>query len=346
MSNILITTGGTGGHIYPALAVADKLKEKGHNVIFVGTIHRMEKDLIPEKNYVFYGLDILPLRSFKSIMKLFKGIFEAKKIIKKEKIDIVIGFGNYISLPSLIAGKLAKKDIYLQEQNVKMGMANKLFITFCKKIFLAFSETKKFLSEKNQKKCIVTGNPLRDDFYTITKEKAREELKISSEEKVILIMGGSLGAKNINEVVLSKLDLFNQEKINVFWATGKALYEEINSKIEDKNRINIAPYFENPSIIMAASDLIICRAGASTISEIIQLSKPSILIPYDGVGQLENARVLESIGSAKVYNNEEVKIAINEAINIVKNKEKLSFMESNINSIKTGISAENIAENL
>lgn len=334
MRNILITTGGTGGHIYPALVVADKLKNEGDKIIFVGSMHRMEKELIPKNSYTFYGLDIFPLKSFMSIIKLFKGIYEVIKIIRKEKIEIVIGFGNYISLPSLIAAKILRKKIYLQEQNVTMGLANKVFYPFCEKIFLAFGETSKFIKEKHKSKIVVSGNPIREVFYNISKEKAREILNISMEEKVIVIMGGSLGAKNINEEVLKNLDLFNFENIHLFWSTGKNLYKEVIDRAEESEKIVIVPYFEEPHILMAASDIILARAGALTISEIIQLEKPSILIPYDGVGQLENAESLEIINASKIYNNSEVKKAIQESIKLVKDEDTLKFMTENIKKIK------------
>lgn len=343
MSKILITTGGTGGHIYPALAVAKKLKEDGHEIVFIGTSIRMEKDLIPNEKFKFYGLEILPLRSIKSILKMLIATFKSYKIMKKEKVDKVIGFGNYISIPALISAIIMRKDIYLQEQNVSMGQANKYFYPFSKKVFLAFPETIKLLKNKYREKYVVTGNPIRESFYKIDNKKAREVLEIKEDKKVLTIMGGSLGAKNINEAIVNNLDKLNIENIEIYWATGKENYDNIIKRIKENNNIKIKPYFDNADLIMASSDLLICRAGASTISELIELEKPALLIPYDFVGQKENAEVLEIINAAKIYSNENVDVAVDEAIKLIQNDDLLKIMKENIFKIKPGNSAEIIA---
>ncbi|CAM3484993.1 undecaprenyldiphospho-muramoylpentapeptide beta-N-acetylglucosaminyltransferase [Pseudostreptobacillus hongkongensis] len=343
MKRILITTGGTGGHIYPALAVADKLKEEGHEVIFLGTNHRMEKDLVPANGYKFYGLDIIPIKSVKGMIKLVKAIYESKSILKKEKIDIVIGFGNYISLPALISAKSLKLKTYIQEQNVTMGQANKWIYPYVNKVFLAFPETLKSIPEKYQGKFKVTGNPLRKEFYNISKEEAREKLNIPKDKKVMCIMGGSLGAKNINDGIIANFDKFLNSDSILYWATGKTQYQECLDKVDEKENTIVVPYFEDSFNVMAASDLLLCRAGASTISEIIQLEKPSVLIPYNFVGQKENAEILEIINASKMYSNEEVTKAIDESLNILQDDDILKYMRDNINKINPGNAVENIA---
>lgn len=343
MSKILITTGGTGGHIYPALAVAEELKKQGHDLIFLGTIHRMEKDIIPQEGYKYYGLDILPLNSIKNVFKMLKGILDARRILKENKVDKVIGFGNYISLPALIAAKLLRKKIYLQEQNVSMGMANKLMYRFSDKVFLAFGETLKFIKDKYKKNCVVTGNPLRKEFYDIDKEKARKILNIPENKKVITVMGGSLGARNINESIISNFNKFGNDVI-LYWSTGKELYKESTDKLEIRENTVVLPYLENSYINIAASDLMICRAGASTISELIELEKPSILIPYNFVGQKENSEILEVINAAKVYSNDDVDLGINEALRIINDETLLEFMRESIRKINPGNAVKNICE--
>ncbi|WP_064608897.1 undecaprenyldiphospho-muramoylpentapeptide beta-N-acetylglucosaminyltransferase [Streptobacillus moniliformis] len=342
MSKILITTGGTGGHIYPALALAEKLKEQGHELIFMGTCHRMEKEIVPSRGYKFYGLDILPLKSIIGIAKLFKGIYDARKILKDEKIDYVIGFGNYISLPALLAAKTLKLDIYLQEQNVTMGQANKWMYPYAKNVFIAFSETLKSVKNNHKEKFVVTGNPIRPEFYNLSKEEVREKMGIAKDAKVITVMGGSLGAKNINDALIKKFEDIKNSKVIFYWATGKDLYKDITSKIEENENTIVVPYFEEAYNVMAASDILLCRAGASTISELIELEKPAILIPYNFVGQKENAEILEAINSAKIYSNEEVEIAIDEAIRLVNNEDKLKYMKDNISKINPGNAVENI----
>lgn len=343
MKNIAITTGGTGGHIYPALALSEELRKKGYNVIFIGTEHRMEKDLVPSKNYVFYGLDILPLNKLKNVFKIIKAIFKSRKILKKNKIDTVIGFGNYISIPTILAGKSLGLNIYIQEQNILMGSANKFLSKFAKKVFLAFNESLKFIKDKDKSKYIVTGNPLRNEFYSISKEESRKKLGIDDGKKVVLVIGGSLGAKNINDAMIYLSEnLDKKEDIVIYWATGKKLYNDVLKKVKQQDNLILKEYFDNVYEIMSASDIIVSRAGASTISEIIELKKPSILIPYDYVGQSENAQMLEYINASKVYTNEDVKKAINDAINLSYQEAVLKFMTENLDKIYTGNAVLNI----
>ena len=344
---IIFTTGGTGGHIYPALAIAKEFKKRGSSILFVGTKHRMEREIVPNEGYNFIGLDVLPLRSIKSFIKMLKAIKEALRIVKNEKPTKVIGFGNYISIPILVAAKIKKIPYYLQEQNSTMGMANRYFYKGSQKTFLAFENTLDNIAPKYKDKFVVTGNPLREKFYSIDKYIEREKLGIMCKEKMLFVIGGSLGAKNINQGILKNLEKITTENnIKLFWGTGKENYDEINGRIRKRHNLVVKPYFENAAEIMAASDLVISRAGASTISELIQLEKPALMIPYDFVGQKENADVLEFVNGGKMYTNDEVQQAIEEAICLIKEPDMLEFMGLNIKSIKKGNATENIIKNM
>ena len=344
---IIFTTGGTGGHIYPALAIAKEFKKKGASILFVGTKHRMEREIVPSEGYEFIGLDVLPLRSIKSFIKMLKAIKEAVGIVKNEKPTKIIGFGNYISIPILVAAKIKKIPYYLQEQNSTMGMANRYFYKGSQKTFLAFENTLDNIAPKYKDKFVVTGNPLREKFYSIDKYIEREKLGITCKEKMLFVIGGSLGAKNINQGILKNLEKITIENnIKLFWGTGKENYDEINGRIRKRHNLIVKPYFENAAEIMAASDLVISRAGASTISELIQLEKPALMIPYDFVGQKENADVLEFVNGGKMYTNDEVQEAIEEAICLIKEPDMLEFMGLNIKSIKKGNATENIIKNM
>lgn len=337
MKKVVFTTGGTGGHIYPALSIAKEMKSENIDILFIGTSHRMEKELVPKENFKFIGLDVLPLNSPVSMIKMVLAIFKTIKILKKEKPTEIIGFGNYISIPALVAGKVLRIPYYLQEQNCTMGMANKYFYKGSQKTFIAFENTLDNIEDKFKNKFVVTGNPLRKEFYIKNFEEEREKLNINKEEKVIMVMGGSLGAKNINDAIIKKVKIIAEEKnVKLFWATGKNHYEEVISRVKEIENIIIKPYFDNAADIMAASDLLICRAGASTISELIELEKPSILIPYDFVGQKENAEVLEFVNGAKIFTNEEAEEAIEEALTLVKQNEMLDFMKENVKKLKKG----------
>jgi len=348
MKKVLITTGGTGGHIYPALTIAKELREKEKEVLFVGSDYRMEKEIIPENNFKYIGLPIRPFKNLSSLWLLLKAIIKSLKIIRKEKPDIIIGFGNYITVPVLIAGILKRKDIYLQEQNVEMGMANKLFYKFSKKTFLSFEKTFNSIPLKYSEKVILTGNPIRKEFHILDKKEEREKLKVKKDEKILLILGGSLGAKNINDVILNNWErLLKVSNVRIYWGTGKNNFKEINEKITKRKQNDvIKPYFKNIGEVMAASDLMIGRAGATIISELIELQKPSILIPHESVGQMENARILEKNKSSKIYRNKDVEKAINEALILINDDEELKKMSYNLKKMKIGNAKDKIINEL
>ena len=214
-------------------------------------------------------------------------------------------------------------------------------------MFIAFKNTIDSVKENQKSKFIVTGNPLREEFYTKDKFEERKKLGIADDEHGILIIGGSLGAKNINEAVSKNWKkIMADKKLKLFWATGKDNFDEATYRIRDFGTSVVKPYFENVPQLMAACDLVICRAGASTISELIELEKPSILIPYDFVGQKENADVLEFENAAKIFTNETVEEAIDEALSLVKQKTTLEFMSSNIKNLKKGNASELIIKEM
>lgn len=350
MKKVILTTGGTGGHIYPALAVAKELKERNIETLFAGTASRMEKHLVPKEGYRFIGLDIYPPRSIKNILKFIKGIFQAISIVKKENPDAVIGFGNYISVPVLLAAVLLRKPIYLQEQNANLGMTNKVFYRFARKTFLAFDKTFDDIPMKYQQLFMVTGNPMRDEIYDIAREEERARLKLQEDEKLLLITGGSLGAKDINEGVIKNWEqIYEEKKIRVYWATGEKNYDEIWPRLEKVKMSDIVkPYFDNIIQIMAAADLVISRAGALTISEIIELEKPSILIPYNSikVGQYENAKILEEREAALVYPTSEAAAGVEKALELIENSAELMKIKVKIKALKRSKAAETIVKNL
>lgn len=350
LKKVILTTGGTGGHIYPALSVAEALRKKGVEVLFVGTSIRMEKDIVPKAGFKFIGLNIAPPRTLKNIFGYIRGVFQGIALVFKEKPDAIIGFGNYISIPVLVGGVLFGKKIYLQEQNANLGGTNKLFYRFAKKIFLAFEKTYDDIPMKYQAKCLVTGNPLREEIYSIKGQKEREKLKVEPNEKILLITGGSLGAKEINDAVLKNWDRILEDKnIRVYWATGEKNYDEISKSIgRAKIQDTVRPYFENMINIMAAADLVVCRAGALTISEIIQLGKPAVVIPYNSikVGQYANGKLLKDVGAALMYKNSEANLAIEKAFELLGNKNELDIMKINIRNLKQENAAEKIIESL
>lgn len=347
MKKVMLTTGGTGGHIYPALAVADKLKAKGVEPVFVGSNERMEKTIVPESHHRFIGIDVsVPKKNWTSIKKYLNSIKQAYRVVKEENPDAIIGFGNYISIPALVAGVLLRKKIYLQEQNVNIGMANKLFSRFAKLTFLAFDKTYDDIAIKFQNRYKVTGNPLRKDIEGLKYAIEREKLGIQPHEKMILITGGSLGAQDINKIVIKYWDKFlANSNVRVFWAMGKENFEEMRKELKVvKEGYRIESYFNDMLNIMAAADLVICRAGALTISEVIELERPSVILPYNSakVGQYENAKILMDNKSAYVFLKNELDDAMKKVFELINNDEKLKKMRIRLKPLKKSNASEEI----
>ena len=349
MKKVMLTTGGTGGHIYPALAVADRLKIKGIEPVFVGSTERMEKDLVPDSGHRFIGIDISVPKGLKNIRKYLKAIRVAYKVIKEEKPDAIIGFGNYISVPVIIAGILLRKKIYLQEQNVNIGSANKMFYKIAKMTFLAFDKTYDDIPIKSQNRFKVTGNPLRKEIDGLRYATEREKLGIKPGEKVLLITGGSLGAQEINNIVMKYWEKFCADKnLRIFWATGNNFEQLKKVRKTKKENDRIEPYFNDMLSVMAAADLVVCRAGALTISEIIELEKPAIIIPYGSVkvGQYENAKVLTDYDTAYVFTRDELDEAMKKVFEIIRNDEKLKKMRIRLKPLRKPNAAEEIIASL
>ena len=349
MKKVMLTTGGTGGHIYPALAVADKLELKGVETVFVGSTERMEKDLVPESGHRFIGIDISVPKGWKNIKKYLRAIKSAYKIIKEENPSAIIGFGNYISVPVIIAGILLRKKIYLQEQNVNIGSANRLFSKIAKMTFLAFDKTYDDIPIKAQSKFKVTGNPLRKEIDGLKYAIEREKLGIKPDEKVLLITGGSLGAQEINNIVMKYWEKLCADKnLRIFWATGKNFEQIKKVKKTKKENDRIEPYFNDMLNVMAAADLIVCRAGALTISEVVELEKPAIIIPYGSikVGQYENAKALTDYKAAYVFTRDELDESMKKVFEIIRNDEKLKKMRIRLKPLKKPNAAEEIIASL
>lgn len=292
---ILFATGGTGGHINPALAVAGYIRENypKAEIIFVGTADRMEAQLVPNAGYAFKTIEIQGFsrelnfdgvkHNLKTVELLMKSEGQAKKIIRDFKPDVVIGFGGYVSGPVLSVAARMGIPTAVHEQNAFPGVTNKSLAKKVDVVMLTAPEAEKLLKPKNP--CVVTGLPIRGEIISANREFARAEMKLDS-RPLILSMGGSLGAKAINEAV-KYLILNRYEKRDCYYlhATGKAgaaMIDEIGRDVDLKAnpQIMLREYINDMERCLAAADIVICRAGASSLSEIQALGKPSILIPY------------------------------------------------------------------
>lgn len=292
---ILFATGGTGGHINPALAVAGYIRENypKAEILFVGTADRMEAQLVPTAGYDFKTIEIQGFsrelnfeglkHNIKTVNLLFKSEGQAKKIIEDFKPDVVIGFGGYVSGPVLSVAARMGIPTAVHEQNAFPGVTNKNLAKKVDVVMLTAPEAEKLLKPKNP--CVVTGLPIRGEIISANKEFARAEMKLDS-RPLILSMGGSLGARAINEAV-KYLILHRFEKKDCYYlhATGKAgasMIDDIGKDVDlnANTQIMLREYINDMDRCLAAADLVVCRAGASSLSEIQALGKPSILVPY------------------------------------------------------------------
>ena len=344
---VIIAAAGTGGHINPGLAIANKIKqeEKDSKIVFIGTTRGLENDLVPRAGYELktieaYGLSKqISIENFKKIYATLKSTSKARKIIKEFKPDIVIGVGGYICGPVVWAAHKEKIPVVLHESNAFPGKAIKMLASKAETVLVSFEEAQKRI--KNAKNIVYTGTPVKIEKRNYTVEQKNEILKqieLNNTMPIILIFGGSQGAQKINEAIVGIIENKLNKNYQIIWATGPKQYDIIKSELAKKDiNINnikntkIVPYIYNMEEIMNVSDIIVARSGAMTITEISNLGKPSILIPLPNVSQnhqLYNAKVLEDIGAAKIIlNNELNKDNLNGEIeNIISDKNKMIEM--------------------
>lgn len=361
---ILFATGGTGGHINPALAVAGYIKENYPNaeILFVGTADRMEAQLVPAAGYDFKTIEIqgfsreLNLSGLKynliTIKKLLKSEGQAKKIIAEFNPDVVIGFGGYVSGPVLSVAARMGIPTAVHEQNAFPGVTNKSLAKKVDVVMLTAPEAEKLLKPKNP--CVVTGLPIRGEIITANKEFARAEMKLDS-RPLILSMGGSLGARAINEAV-KYLILNRYEKKDCYYlhATGKAgaaMIDDIDKEIDlgSNPQIMLREYINDMDRCLAAADLVVCRAGASSLSEIQALGKPSILVPYPYAAenhQFYNAKTMSDRDAAILIEEKDFtgERLLSEVERLISEPNRLKIMGENAKAMAIVDASQRITE--
>ncbi len=278
---VIITAGGTGGHIYPALAIIDKIKElePKSEFIYVGTTNRMEKDIVPALGIEYVGIEMYGLtknilKDIKVCLLLSKNQKKMKELMKKFQPDVVIGTGGYVTYPVIKAAKSLGIKTFIHEQNSIPGKSNRMLAKLADKIGVSFEDSKAYFDET---KTVFTGNPCSERALAIPKI-SRTKYGLSLNKKFVLMVQGSLGSSSVNEKMKEFLSSVDGEDYEILYVTGKSSYEEFSKNKFSKN-VFLVPYVENLSGLMKDADLIISRAGASSISEIIALKKLSILIP-------------------------------------------------------------------
>ncbi len=317
MTRIIISGGGTGGHIFPAIAIADALKmlDPGMEILFIGAKGRMEMEKVPQAGYHIRGLWISGLQrriSIKNLVfpiKVISSLVMAERILSKFKPDVAIGVGGYASGPTLRAAVRRKIPVLIQEQNSFPGITNRLLSSKADKICVAYDGMEKFFPAS---KIILTGNPVRKDIMSpADKTMALGHFNLKKDKKVVLIIGGSLGAGTINKSVLHYLDQKSgEEPFQLLWQTGKYYFDAISSDQRISNSKDVSSYhfIDRMDLAYAAADIIISRAGAIAISELCIVGKPVILIPSPNVAedhQTKNAEALAKKSAALMLKDQE-----------------------------------------
>lgn len=355
---IIISGGGTGGHIFPAISIANAIKqlEPTANILFVGALGRMEMQRVPDAGYNIKGLPVCGFdrkhlwKNIKVLYKLWQSRRLAKAIIKEFKPNAAVGVGGYASGPTLNQCASLGVPYLIQEQNSYAGVTNKLLAKRASKICVAYEGMDRFFPSD---KIILTGNPVRQNILqnNISKADARKAFQLDPEKKTILIIGGSLGARTINESILQHLSDIRNSDVQFIWQTGKVYKEAIAKRLEGEEplaNLHITDFISDMASAYAAADMVISRAGASSISEFCLLGMPVILVPSPNVAedhQTKNALALVNKQAAVYVKDAEApEKLINTALSIVNDESKLNELHQNILGMALKNSAERIAE--
>ncbi len=343
--------GGTGGHLFPALAVAEKIKtlKPEAEILFLGRKDKIEGKVIPGTEFVFKPVIIAGIQRGKIFgnllfpLKLLAGAMQSLAIAMKFKPRVALGAGAYVAAPVLWAADLMGAKIVLLEQNSYPGITNRFFDKKAKVIFAAFEEAKKYF--RFPEKVRVVGNPVRINMRLENKTDARKKLGLDAEKKVLLVLGGSLGAKSINEAVAEMLPVLKKENISILWQTGGSYYDKYKDYNGDD--VKVVDFIEDVASYYSAADLIIARAGATTIAEIAYLGLPAILIPSPNVAanhQFKNAEELAKTGAAEIVADNEIREKLLPKIKeLIYDKDKLNGLALNVKKFAKKDAAEIIA---
>ena len=342
---VVISAGGTGGHIYPALAIINKIKkeEPDSEFLYIGTHNRMEKDIVPKLNIPYEGIEItgfkrkLTLDNVKTVVNFLKAKKPCVKLVREFKPDVVIGCGGYVTVPVILAGKKLGYKTFIHEQNSVVGLSNKYLSKYADKVGVSFEST---LSEFPKNKVVLTGNPCSEKAIA-TKSVDLSEYGLTNDKKLVLIVMGSLGSKTINDKMIDYVYAFRNKSYQVIYVTGNDYYDKVKNRVFPDN-VKVVPFIQNLPAVMKCADLMVSRAGASTISEITALGIPTIFIPSPYVTnnhQYKNAMDLVKRDAALIL--EENNLTKN---NFIKTVDDILDNDDEYNKIKTNISKLGITD--
>ena len=346
INRVIISGGGTGGHIFPALSIANEIRKRypESDILFVGALDRMEMEKVPAAGYKIIGLPVMgfPRKPGLKMITFFKKLFQssamAKKIVRDFQPEIAIGVGGYASGPTLRAAAAAKIPTLIQEQNSYAGITNKLLSKKVNAICVAYEKMHRFFPKN---KIVFTGNPVRENLIDNkgNREEALKYFGLNNKERVVLITGGSLGARSLNNAVLKNLEIIAKSGIQVIWQTGAFYFELITNELKDtkSENLHVHQFLTRMDLAYAAADLVISRAGAGTISELCIIGKPAILVPSPNVAedhQTKNAMALVEKEAAIMLKDDEIDLKLFPVtLRLVKDEERCKIMAANIKSL-------------
>jgi UDP-N-acetylglucosamine--N-acetylmuramyl-(pentapeptide) pyrophosphoryl-undecaprenol N-acetylglucosamine transferase len=356
---VIISGGGTGGHIYPAIAIANKIKERNPDtvILFVGAIGKMEMQKVPDSGYSIKGIWISGIQRKLSIknllfpLKLLVSVLQSYWIINKFRPDVAVGVGGFASGPLLWTASLKRIPTLIQEQNSYAGITNKLLSSKADRICVAYDHMDRYFPKG---KIIKTGNPVRYDLFDVNhrKDKAYTFFNLSDNKKTIFVMGGSLGARTINQSVFKKINRIIEEDVQLIWQIGKIYYDDYSQKLENENldSIRTFDFLKEIDLAYAAADVIVSRAGALSISELTIVGKPVILVPSPNVAedhQTKNAMALVDRDAAILIKDQEApEKMIDSAIELVNDKNRKERLQVNIKKMALKDATENIVDEI
>jgi len=352
----ILSGGGTGGHIYPAIAIANELKLRFPEAefLFVGAKDKMEMQKVPQAGYKIRGLWIAGLQrrlTFDNTLfpvKLITSLLKARRIIGEFKPDVVIGTGGFASGPLLQVASIAGIPTLIQEQNSYPGITNKLLSSRANKICVAYENLERFFPKN---KMILTGNPVRQDLIDIESKRAEalEYFKLDPDKKTLLVLGGSLGARRVNQLIAKELVDFSSQNVQVIWQCGKLYFDEY-SHFGEKENVQVLAFIDRMDLVYAAADVVISRAGASSVSELCIVGKPTIFIPSPNVAedhQTKNAQAIVDKGGAILMKESELDTKFTSIFNKMVSDENLQkSLSENIKKLAKVNATKDIAEEI
>jgi UDP-N-acetylglucosamine--N-acetylmuramyl-(pentapeptide) pyrophosphoryl-undecaprenol N-acetylglucosamine transferase len=352
----IISGGGTGGHIYPAIAIANELKERFPDAefLFVGASDKMEMQKVPQAGYNIEGLWIAGLQrklTLQNIMfpfKLMSSLWKSRKIIRKFRPNVVIGTGGFASGPLLQTANSFKIPTVIQEQNSYPGITNKLLSKKANAICVAYQNLERFFPKE---KIVFTGNPVRQDLLNVgsKRQEGLSYFKLNADKKTLLILGGSLGSRRINQLIAKEIKFLLESGIQIYWQCGKFYYEEYKH-FNDTKDVQVVAFIDRMDLIYAASDLVISRAGASSVSELCLVGKPTIFIPSPNVAedhQTKNAKaIVDEQGALLIKENDLDDQFETVFSNLLSNRGKQSELSSNIKNLAKPNATKDIADQI